>query len=109
MNECYLKDIDEVLKDIDSKYSGLDNKEAQERLQMHGYNRLKEAKKQGIILKFLNQFKDVMLLVLIIAAILSAVVSARTGESFTDTIIILFVVFLNAILELCKKVKQKKQ
>lgn len=108
MQDYYLKSINEVLEETKSKNIGLGDGEVLRRLEKNGYNRLKETKKQGIIVKFINQFKDVMLIVLIVAAILSAFVSIKTGESFTDTIIILFVVFLNALLGVMQESKAEK-
>ena len=100
---------DEVLKDLKSLNDGITEKEAKTRLSKYGYNKLKETKKKSFLSRFIDQFKNVMLIILIIAAILSAVVSSKTGEPFTDTIIILFVVFLNALLGVFKKVKLKRQ
>ena len=57
---------------------------------------------------FLSQFKDAMLIILIISAIISGFVSIRTGETITDSIIILFVVLLNAILGVMQESKAEK-
>lgn len=108
MSDAYLKTVEEVLKEKETSSQGLSDKEAKKRLEQYGYNKLKGTKKKSIISKFLAQFKDIMLIVLIIAAVLSAVVSIKTGESFTDTIIILFVVFLNAILGVMQESKAEK-
>lgn len=91
--EYYNMSSDEVLKDLRSLNDGITEKEAKTRLSKYGYNKLKETKKKSFLSRFIDQFKNVMLIILIIAAILSAVVSSKTGEPFTDTIIILFVVF----------------
>ncbi|MEG2646281.1 MAG: cation-translocating P-type ATPase, partial [Clostridia bacterium] len=108
MNEYYFEETGEVLKKLNSTKDGLSSKEAEKRLNENGHNKLKETKKRGIILKFIDQFKDVMLIVLIIAAILSAIVSIQTGEPLTDTIIILIVVVLNAILGVVQESKAEK-
>ena len=84
---------EETLKKLDTTKEGLSNEEASNRLSKNGLNKLKEVKKRGLFLKFIDQFKNVMLIILIISAILSAIVSIKTHEPFTDTIIILFVVF----------------
>ena len=96
--EFYKQKIDEVIENLKTSKDGLTDEEAKKRLQKDGYNKLKETKKRGIFLMFLDQFKNVMLIILIISAIVSAFVSLKSGESMIDTIIILVVVFLNAIL-----------
>ncbi len=98
----------DVIKLLKSSEAGIDNKEARERLIKNGANKLKEAKKRGIILRFIDQFKNIMLIILIISAVISAFVSIETGESFTDSIIILFVVVLNAILGVMQESKAEK-
>lgn len=108
MSKYFNLDSNTVLEELDTTKEGLDFKEAEKRLSENGYNRLKEVKKKNIFLKLLDQFKNVMLIILIISAILSAFVSLKTGESFTDTIIILFVVFLNAILGVIQENKAEK-
>lgn len=107
-NEYYSISSEETLKNLNSSKEGITEKEAKDRLSKYGYNKLKEAKKKGFISRFIDQFKNVMLIILIIAAILSAVVSSKTGEPFTDTIIILFVVFLNALLGVIQESKAEK-
>jgi P-type Ca2+ transporter type 2C len=99
---------DESISKLSSSKEGLDEQEVQLRLEKYGYNRLKEVKKRNIILKFIDQFKNVMIIILIIAAILSAVVSVLENEPFTDTIIIFVVVFLNALLGLVQESKAEK-
>ena len=94
MEKYYTLAKEEVIKKLESSSEGLNDTEVKKRLVKDGLNKLKEIKNKGILYKFLCQFKDLMIIILIIAAILSAVVSIQTGESFTDTIIILFVVFL---------------
>ncbi len=106
--EYYNMSVNETLKDLKSSKNGITPKEAKERLAKYGYNKLKETKKKGFISRFIDQFKNVMLIILIIAAILSAVVSSKTGEPFTDTIIILFVVVLNALLGVIQESKAEK-
>lgn len=107
-DEYYKFSIKETLKKVESNKDGLTSEEAKVRLNKNGYNKLKEAKKKGILLKILEQFKDVMLIVLIISAILSAFVSYKTNEPMTDTFIILFVVLLNAILGVIQESKAEK-
>lgn len=107
-NEFYRQNVKEVLKAVNSGPDGLSSDEAKARLNKYGHNKLKEAKRKSILIKILEQFKDVMLIVLIISAVLSAFVSAKTGEPLTDTFIILFVVFLNALLGIIQESKAEK-
>ena len=106
--EFYKQKIDEVIENLKTSKDGLIDEEAKKRLQKDGYNKLKETKKRGIFLMFLDQFKNVMLIILIISAIVSAFVSLKSGESMIDTIIILVVVFLNAILGVIQESKAEK-
>ena len=99
---------EETLKKLNTTKEGLSDEEAANRLSRNGLNKLKEVKKRGLFLKFIDQFKNVMLIILIISAILSAIVSIRTNEPFTDTIIIFVVVLLNAILGVIQENKAEK-
>ena len=98
-SEWYREDIQETEKKLETNVkSGLSEAEIKERQKEHGFNELKEAKKKSIILKFLEQFKDFMIIVLIIAAIVSGVINKINNEGMTDTIIILVVIIANAII-----------
>ena len=108
MDKYYNLTSNQTIENLNSNKEGLDSHEASTRLARDGLNKLKEVKKKSIFMKFLDQFKNVMLIILIISAILSAVVSIQTGEPFTDTIIILFVVFLNAVLGVIQENKAEK-
>ncbi len=94
----YLEDKEAVLAETGSSMEGLTDQEAGERLAQDGPNKLREGKKESLIRKFFSQLKDPMTIVLIIAAIISAVTALYAGESLTDAIIILAVVLLNACL-----------
>ena len=103
-----LKDS-EVLEKINTDFrKGLSETEVDERIKKYGLNKLKEEKKKGIIYKFLMQFKDIMIIILLIAAVLSAVVSYMNNEPMTDTFIIIAVVVLNAILGVVQENKAEK-
>ena len=104
----YKSGKDEILKELETTEKGLDENESKRRLQKYGLNKLKETKKHSIFVKFLEQFKNLMLIILIISAILSLFVSIKMGEVPTDTIVILFVVFLNAILGVMQESKAEK-
>lgn len=108
MKEYYKLTTKETLEEVHSCVDGLHADDASQRLSQNGPNKLKETKKKGMFIKFLEQFKDVMLIILMISAVLSAIVSFQTGEPLTDTIIIFFVVFLNAILGVMQESKAEK-
>ena len=106
--EYYNMSVNETLKDLKSSKNGITPKEAKERLAKYGYNKLKETKKKGFISRFIDQFKNVMLIILIIAAVVSGIVSINQSEPLTDSIIILVVVILNAILGVVQESKAEK-
>lgn len=85
---------EEVLKEVDSTKEGLSTSQAQSRLETYGKNELDEGEKRGIIAKFIDQFKDLMIIILLVAAALSVVTEGMDG--LTDALIILAVVVLNA-------------
>ena len=94
----YLKSRDEVLKEIDSSLSGLSEAEAAKRLETNGKNKLREAEKISSFQRLIEELKDPMLIILMIAALISGVTSMISGETPTDAIIIMIVVLLNALL-----------
>jgi Ca2+-transporting ATPase len=108
MEKWYALSHGDVIDKLNSSKEGLSSSEVKKRLAENGYNKLKETKKKGIFLKFVDQFKNVMIVVLIIAALLSAVISFNNNEPLTDTIIILVVVMLNAILGVMQESKAEK-
>ena len=89
------KSPEETLDLVDSKLEGLSTAQAQERLEQFGANELDEGKKKTLLQKFLEQFKDLMIIILLIAAVLSVVTSG--GEDIADALIILAVVVINAL------------
>ena len=96
--KSYQQSTDEVLQAQKSRLSGLTSNEAGERLQKYGANKLAEAKKTTLLERFLQQLKDPMLIILLIAAAVSGVTSLMQNEGMADVIIILVVVLLNAVL-----------
>lgn len=94
----YLEDKETVLAETGSSMEGLTDEEAGRRLAQDGPNKLKEGKKESLIRKFVSELKDPMTIVLIIAAVVSAVTAVYAGESLTDAVIILAVVLINACL-----------
>lgn len=101
----YLKNTDEVLKDIESTQNGLTSEQAKQRLEKNGLNKLKEPPKDGIVKKFIKALIDPMIIMLLAAAGISAITAFASGDSFTDVFIILFVVIINTILSLVQESK----
>lgn len=101
----YLKNTDEVLKDIESTQNGLTSEQAKQRLEKNGLNKLKEPPRDGIVKKFIKALIDPMIIMLLAAAGISAITAFASGDSFTDVFIILFVVIVNTILSLVQESK----
>ncbi len=97
------KDIEDILEELSSSRSGLSEVEAGERLRKYGANILEEKKKRTAFMMLLTQFKDFMILVLIAAAILSGII----GE-LSDTIAIIVIVILNAIIGFVQEYRAEK-
>ena len=103
------KTSQEVEKELGTDcQKGLNTNQVQEKVKKYGLNELQEKKKDSLLKKFLEQFKDFSIIVLIIAAIVSGVVGVAQGEGFTDTIIILIVVILNAVIGVAQESKAEK-
>lgn len=104
----YLQPIGEIFADVKSCENGLTAEESEARLQSQGKNKLAEGKKEPMILRFLKQFIEPMTLILIVAAIISAVMSGLNKEFPTDVIIIMSVVVINAVLGVLQESKAEK-
>lgn len=104
----YLQESKDVLGEVKSQSSGLSQTEAETRLVRDGKNELRAEKKQSLISRFLNQLKDPMIIILIIAAVISGTTAAYSQESFADVFIIMFVVILNAVLGVLQESKAEK-
>ena len=103
------KDISEVEKELQTDINkGLANEQVKERTEKYGLNELQAAKKKTLLQRFLDQFKDFSIIVLIIAAIVSGAVGIAQGEGITDTIIILIVVIVNAVIGVAQESKAEK-
>ena len=105
MQKEYTQTKEQVLEGLRTDRQGLSAQEAEKRLREHGENRLKEAEKLTLFQRFVQQLKDPMLLILLAAAAVSAVTNILSHESFTEVIIILMVVLLNAILGVVQESK----
>ncbi len=104
----YLESPEEALTEAESRTEGLSDAEAAERLQKYGENRLKEAEKISNLQRFLEALKDPMLIMLMIAAAVSAVTNYISGESMAEVFIIIVVVLLNAILGVIQESKAEE-
>lgn len=103
----YLQTVEDVFKEVQSSPSGLSSQEAASRLEKYGANTLQEGKKKSLLEKFVDQFKDFMILVLLVAAVVS--MFAHQGDPDpTDAIIILAVVLLNAVLGVFQESKAEE-
>ena len=101
---------EEILRKLKTNEKiGLTEEEAKKRENEYGKNKLNEKKQEGIIIKFFKQFNDFMIIILIIASIISAVVSNLQGENdYFDSIIIIAIVVLNAIMGVVQEAKAEK-
>lgn len=94
----YSKNEEEIFKSLNSNINGLDSKEAKKRLSNYGQNIILNKKKKPWILRFLKQFNDTMIIILLVVALLLYFYGYFYSHEYTDTIVILFVVFINAIV-----------
>ena len=107
----YLHDVNEVFAEVKSSEQGLTSAEAAARLEANGKNKLAEAKKVSMLSRFVDQLKDPMIIILLVAAVISAVTEMIEAGGFvtpTDSIIILVVVLINAILGVVQESKAEK-
>lgn len=103
------KSINQVASELKTDIeNGLNLQEIINKREKYGFNELQANKKQNLFMKFLNQFKDFMIIVLIIAAIISGYIGIKEGEGVTDSIIILIVVIVNAIIGVVQENKAEK-
>lgn len=88
---------------------GLNDKQVEEKRKVFGLNQLEENKKESIFIRFLKQFNDFMIIILIIASIISAIVTKLEGSNdYFDSIIIIAIVVFNAIMGLVQEAKAEK-
>ena len=99
------KKIEDVFKDLNTSYDGLSNEEAFLRLKENGLNVLTEKKKKSPIKRFLEQFNNAMIILLLIVGVLSFIYSTITHSDYTDAIVILFSVIVNAIMGYVQEMK----
>ena len=104
----YCEDAQSVLREVESSEKGLSAEEAARRLERDGRNELAAAKKPSLISQFFKQMADPMIIILLVAAAISAVTSVYQNESPADVVIILFVVIVNAVLGVYQENKAEK-
>lgn len=94
----YFKNEEDIFKTLNSNIDGLDSKEAKKRLNDYGQNIILNKKKTPLILRLLKQFNDTMIIILLVVAVILYFYGCFYSHEYTDTIVILFVVFINAIV-----------
>ena len=94
----YSKNEEEIFKILNSKTIGLDSREALRRLDEYGQNIILNKKKTPVILRFLKQFNDTMIIILLIVAVFLYFYGYFYSHEYTDTIVILIVVIINALV-----------
>lgn len=107
--QWFNKEVKDVEKELETDLKkGLNSSKVEAHEEKYGLNELQEKKKESLFKKFMTQFKDFSIIVLIIAAIVSGAVGIAEGEGITDTIIILIVVLLNAVIGVVQESKAEK-
>ena len=111
----YCEEKEQVLQALNAGEEGLSSAEAQKRLEENGKNRLEAAKGKSLIMRFLEQLADPMIIILIVAAVISGALGVyesihnpAEAEGFADVIIILAVVIVNAVLGVYQESKAEK-
>ena len=108
MQRFYDESMEAALQAVSSGRQGLTQAEARSRLEKNGKNKLAQPKKDSLLKRFFMQMVDPMILILLVAAAISGALAVYENESFTDVIIILFVVVVNAILGVYQENKAEK-
>lgn len=106
--DYHLKSCDETFQSLQSSKEGLSSSEAAKRLEQYGPNKLNEAKKKSLVKRFFEQLADPMIIILLAAALISAITSVYNHEFPSDVIIILSVVIINAVLGVFQESKAEK-
>lgn len=109
MKEWFQKTVEETAKELETDIEkGLNIEQVKQKQEKFGLNELQESKKTSILQRFIAQFKDFMIIVLIAAAIVSGIVGVMRDEGITDTIIIMIVVLVNSIIGVAQELKAEK-
>jgi len=107
----YSEELSSVIRELDTdEVRGLSSEEARKRIEKYGENKLKEKGKKSMLVRFLLQFKDVMIIILLIAALVSFVVAVVEGnpKEFFEPILILLIVVMNALMGVIQESKAEK-
>ena len=108
-NKWFTKSVKDTASELKTDINkGLSDEAVKANYEKYGYNELKAKAKKTLLQKFIEQFKDFMIIVLIIAAIVSGIIGVQQGEGIADTIIILIVVVVNAIIGVAQENKAEK-
>ena len=104
------KEVKRVEEEFETNQEyGITQEEAKKRIEHYGKNKLADKKKENIFIRFIKQFNDFMIIILIVASIISAVVSKFDGSGdYIDSIIIIAIVVFNAIMGLLQEAKAEK-
>lgn len=109
MADYHSMNAKQVIESLNSSADGLSQVSANEKLRQNGKNKLPDEKQKGIIRNFFSQLADFSIIVLLVAAVISAVISVVNGDNdFTDTIVIMTIVILNAIIGVAQEKKAEK-
>ncbi len=110
MNNFFSKTTEEVLSEVQATEAGLSYREAKTRLEANGKNELSQKKKTSSFLKFLGQFKDVLIIVLLLSSLVSVVIGIiqKSYEEFIDAGIILIIVLVNAVIGFIQEKNSEK-
>lgn len=109
MMKEYLKTVDEIIEENGSSYDGLTARTAKGILERKGKNKLVEGEKTSLFARFLTKLADPMIIILIVAALVSAITSSINGDGgYADVIIIMIVVLLNSVLGVYQESKAEK-
>ena len=106
----HTKEIYEIERELRTNIKkGLDEEVVEDRKRQFGKNKLDDKKKESIVIRFLKQFNDFMIIILIIASIISAIISKMNGSGdYIDSVIIIAIVIFNSILGLIQEAKAEK-
>lgn len=104
----YLASYKEILTSLGSSFDGINEEESNKRLKENGLNKLEESKKTPLVIRFLQELTNPMIIILIVAAVVSGITAAYANESFADVFIIFAVVIINGILGVYQENKSEK-
>lgn len=106
--QFYRFSVSETLKKLNATEDGLNENEAIKRLKKYGKNKIKEGNKKSNIEKFFAQFADIMIIILILSAIVSFILADLNNEPCIDSVAIIIIVLLNAIMGFIQELKADK-